>query len=454
MSGLSINDTPFQHEVAAVLDSGKAAPCFHFDLELHVKGQNYKPLAILGYRVKRDFLNDFYPVYAIEIQTTGYIREVLIENMSSIEATLKTYEIGRQTPYSMSALQNPKIRKYKAKLYLAESDYISQDNFAVNNEDYMKNKSLVVVQLQLVEKGFEQLHTRYVGGTYRGLTGAQLLAHLIDFHANRNNDDVNSLINGVDIAPNASQVVREFVNIEDGVSLVEAMHIVNEETGGIYSAGFSYFIHNNIWYIYPPYSLNRFNQTAKKLIIVNLPKNKLPGIEKTYNDVSDTLIVLSTRDATVKDKRESKRILDGIGVRFADAAKLLTGFSQPTENKLNVNASQNVNDLMVEQREDGTNFMRFGKTKITAAKNMELSRLAPSRGFMVRLSWENSKDGLIYPGMPVKLLYLKRNQTKSAVGSVVNVEDAYYAVEEKFPPDKFATLSYIDIFVNDETDDE
>lgn len=450
MNGLDINSTPFKHEVSAVMEAGSVAPCYHFDLELHVGGENISVIGILSVTKKRDFLNDYYPVEAVEFQTTGYIREVLIENMDKIEVTFKTYEIAQQAPFSLANLKNPKVRRYKAKLYLAESDFISQDNFAVNNADYMQKKLMVVVKLQLVEKGFEELKTRFVGGPYRDVSGGELIRHLIDYHANLNNDDVNTLINGVDVAPNESRDKRDHIVIEDGTSLVQAMHVINEKCGGMYPAGFSYYIYNNVWYIFPPYSLNRFNEDSDRLIIVNLPKNRLPGIEKTFNDTTKTIIVLSTRDSTVKDKRESKRIEFGTGIRFADAAKLLNGFATAIGNRLNVNAEKNVNDLVVDHRSDGMNYMRFNNVKLTSAKNLELSRLAPSRGFMMRISWEHSREELIKPGMGCKVLYLKRNQAKSAVGCVVGVESVYYPYENTLPARKFAVQSYIDVFVSDE----
>lgn len=450
MNGLDINSTPFKHEVSSVIDAGKYSPCYHFDLEFHVKGESYKPLTILGVSIVRNFLRDYYQILAVEFQTTGYIREVLIENMDQLEVTFKTYEIGRNTPYSLAALRNPKIRQYKAKLYLSESDYITQNNFAVNNAAYMQDKSLVEVKVQLVEKGFEELKTRFVGGNYYNISGGSLIRHLIDYHANLNNDDVNTLINGVDCAPNENSEAREQISIRDGTSLIEAMHVVNENCGGLYPAGFSYYIHNNIWYVFPPYSLARFGEDRERLVIVNLPKNKLPGIENTYNDQTKTIVILSTRDSTVKDNRESKKIEVGTGTRFIDAARLLTGFGKVENNKVLVDASQNVNDLMVEERVDGTNFMRFSKTRITSGKNLELSKLAPSKGFMMRISWENSKENLIKPGMAVKVLYLKGNKTKAAVGSVIGVESGYYPFENSYPAMKFAVMSYIDVFVSEE----
>mgnify|MGYP003605940348 FL=1 len=449
MSGLDLQSTPFAREIAAVTGSKTQTPCRCYDLEFLVKGESYKPLAIMGVNNINDFIDAFYRVYAFQFKTTAAIREVLIKNNASIEAVLKVYEIGRNTTYSATALKNPKIRRFKAKLYLEESDYITQNNPAVNDEAYLNDKSLVDVKVQLVEKGFEQLKSRHVGGTYSNISGYNLLRHLVDYHANLDNDDVNSLINGVDIAPNYSTEVKSQIAIEQGTNLIEAMHLVNNDGGGLWATGFSYYIHNQTWYIFPPFSLKRFNDNVKRLIIVNLPKDRVPGLEVTYHDSESLLTILSTRDVTVQDKREARKLSFGTGLRFADAARLLNGFAETIDNKLKVDASKNVNDLIVSKRDEDVQQIRFAQNKLTSAKNIELSKLAPSKGFMMRISWENSDDSLIYPGMPVKVLYLKKKKPMTVIGTVVNVESSDYPAEQSFPPKKFSQLSYIQVFVGD-----
>lgn len=452
MNGLDVNSTPFKAEISAVLGAGGETPCYSFDIEFIVNGESYKPAVILGVTVINNFIDNYYPILAVEFQTTGFVKSKLIEGNDNIEAIFKTYEIGRNAPYSISNLRNPVIKRYMAKLYLEESDYITQENPAINNEEYIKNKQMVAVKVQLVEKGFEKLKTRHVGGIYEKTSGFKLLRHLVDYHANLNNDDVATMIKGVEFAQNINQEVREQIVIPHGTTLVQAMHLVNQDSGGIYPTGFSYYIHNNIWHVFPPYSLGRFKENNQKLIIVNLPKNRLPGVERTYSETVSLITVLSTRDVNVKDKRESKKGSFGTGIRFGDVSKILTGYANVIDNKLRVDASKNVNDLIVSQRPDDVQQIRFTKQKLTSAKNIELSKLAPSKGFMMRISWENSKETLIYPGMPVKVLYLKRNKSVSVVGCVTGCESVYYPMEQGFPAMKFAVMTYIEVFVSDENE--
>lgn len=452
MDGLEIASSPFKREVDNVIANGSISPCYSFDLELMAGKERVKPQSILGVSTIGDFIGSYYPIIAIEFQTSLYVKELLIANSGTITAVLKTYEVGRNATVSTSSLKNPVIKRYKVKLYLEESDSVTQENTGVNNENYTKNKAMVAVKVQLYEGGFEQLKNRSVGGNYPNISGFKLLRHLIDYHANLDNDEVASLIGGVDFAPAVSEDVREQIIIPHGTTLVESMAFINRESGGIYPTGFSYFIHNNTWYVFPPYALTRYKENSQKLLIVNLPKNKYPGIEKTFLITPNLVTVLSTREVTIKDKRESKKFNFGLGLRFGDAKKLLD-FGEVKDNKLLVDGSKNVNDLTTGTSKDGVNQTRFSANKLTSAKNIELSKLAPGKGIMMRVSWENSKETVIYPGMPVKVLYLKNNKVKSMIGTVTGKETAYYPAEQQYPAMKFATLTYLQMFVSDEPDE-
>ena len=118
-----------------------------------------------------------------------------------------------------------------------------------------------------------------------------------------------------------------------------------------------------------------------------------------------------------------------------------------------MDGSANVNDVIIAEGKDGVNQIRFADNKLTSSKNIELSKLAPSMGVFMRISWENSKASVIYPGMPVKVLYLKNNAVKSMVGTVTGKETANYPIQQSYPAKKFSALTFIEVFVSDEQDD-
>ena len=144
--------------------------------------------------------------------------------------------------------------------------------------------------------------------------------------------------------------------------------------------------------------------------MVNLPKDRLPGIEKTFFNNQTKLIVLSTRNAKYIDNREANTFNKGSSFRFVEANRLYEGFGQVQDNKFMVNAGNNVNEVTIGQRSDNANILRSTDVKITSNKNNELSKLAMNNGFYFQLTWEHSDDSLLHPGMPAKILFLKNNQ--------------------------------------------
>lgn len=446
---------PFRKEIDAVIHKGLMTPASHYIVEVIIKNETYRPYSIVGLIKVDDFILNYYPIIALDLLVAPSWKEKMLANNNDLEVVLKEYDIPRLAQFDPKNLKNPRIKRWKARLYTEESDFIKQASPEVNNKTLRDTHTFVKVRLQLFEKGFEQLKTRHVGGIYHNVTGGDLIKHLVSYHANLDNDDVSSMINGVDIVKEHNTNPKEQIVLEHGTTLIEAMRLVNHSCGGLYSTGFSFYIHNNTWYVFPPYAINRYSEQRTKLLIINLPKNKIPGIEKTYH-VSDELItILSTRDTDIKDKRESLKMNFGTGFRFADAAKIVQEWGEVIDNKLKVNAARNINDIVVSDREQKEQHqIKFTDVKVTSAKNIELSKLAETKIMMIRISWEGGDPSLIYPGMPIKVMYLEEGKPKTVVGSVVGVETSYFPMEKDFPPKKFDKLTYIQAAVSDEVNNE
>ena len=450
MDGLDLKSTPFASEIQRMMSQGTKAGCTCFELTIFTKDDSFKPLLIVGFHKVSDYIANFYDELSFELKVTQYQKEQMIESRSSLEIHVKEFSHPANSAYSLLNLKLKSDRRYKARLYLEGSDTVSQNNLAVNNQTYIKDKTLVGVKVQIIEKGLEELKSRYVGGGFPANMPMDIIKYLIDFNVNKDNDDVNTLINGCEVAPSFVTDKKQFV-IPHGTPLLKAIDIINRDSGGIYPCGFSYYIQHNLFYLFPSFSLTRFSESVKKLIIVNLPKNRLPGLDNSFADDRDSCLILSTRDSGVYDRRESRKITDGTGVRFTDLNKLISDMGQAINNKLMVNSSKVVNDITpFERSKDEISQIKFPENPITNGKNIELSKLAPSNGFVLRLSWESSDHSIVYPGMPVKVLYMSKNKAVSAVGIVHGIETVYYPYEKTPDPKKYACLSYINVFVSEE----
>ena len=363
--------------------------------------------------------------------------------------TLTLYEIGFQTAFSLGALANPKQFTYKAKLLEIDSSQISQNNPMSNNAN-IGDMTFREFSVQLLEPCFESVSIRTVGGVFRKSNGINLIKTLLTNFSTDDEVDAITSVRGVDVVEGFNEKETEQIIIPHMTPLTKAISIINENCGGVYPTGFSYFLQNNLWFIFPPYDITRFNKTNRTITIVNLPKDRLPGIEKTYFNSSTKLIVLSTRDSKVIDNREAKTFNEGSSLRFVDASKLFDSFGTVEDNKFKVDASQNVNEMTLGTRADNMNVLRASGTRITANKNAELSKLAMSKGFYIQLIWENSDDSLLHPGMPAKVLFLKDNQPASATGVLIESETHWVPMEKSFKHVKLQSTTAMTFFIGNE----
>lgn len=445
-----LDNNPFRAEVAEISQRGKSSSAFYAEAHVTSSSGSFKALNVTGLNRYRDYIADYTQNLIVTMNATLAQYEKLIHSdTSAITLTLTLYEIGFQTAFSLGALANPKQFTYKAKLLEIDSSQISQNNPMSNNAN-IGDMTFREFSVQLLEPCFESVSIRTVGGVFRKANGINLIKTLLTNFSTDDEVDAITSVRGVDVVEGFNEKETEQIIIPHMTPLTKAISIINENCGGIYPTGFSYFLQNNLWFIFPPYDITRFNKTNRTITIVNLPKDRLPGIEKTYFNSSTKLIVLSTRDSKVIDNREAKTFNEGSSLRFVDASKLFDSFGTVEDNKFKVNASQNVNEMTLGTRADNMNVLRASGTRITSNKNAELSKLAMSKGFYIQLIWENSDDSLLHPGMPAKVLFLKDNQPASATGVLIESETHWVPMEKSFKHVKLQSTTAMTFFIGNE----
>lgn len=445
-----LDNNPFRAEVSEIAAKGKTKSAFYIEAHITSSKGTFKAMNVTGLNRYRDYIDDYTQSLIVTVNATlGQYEQLIHADTSSITLTLTMYEIGFQSAFSLSSLTHPKQFTYKAKLLEIDSSQISQNN-PMSNNPQIGDMTFREFNLQLLEPCFESVSIKTVGGVFRKTVGIDLIKTLLTNYSTDDEVDAVTSVKGVDVVAGFSETITEQIIIPHMTPLTKAINIINNNCGGIYPTGFSYFLQNNLWYIFPPYDLTRFDKTNRTITVVNLPKDRLPNIEKTFFNSSTKLIVLSTRDTKIIDHREAKTFNDGSSIRFVDANKLYENFGSVEDNKFKVNASENVNEVTLGVRSDNMNVLRPTATRITANKNNELTKLAKSKGFYMQLTWENSDDSLIHPGMGAKILFLKDNKPASATGVLIESETIWAPMEQNFKNVKLQSISVLTFFVGNE----
>jgi hypothetical protein len=112
----------------------------------------------------------------------------------------------------------------------------------------------------------------------------------------------------------------------------------------------------------------------------------------------------------------------GNGVRYLDATQVIGGWRNVSNNIATVARSNNMRQIALRRRRTGLDYAPMSGRRITANPYYESSEVAPRVGSTIQVVWENADPDLIYPGMPVRYVYLDDNRLVDVHGTVIGTE--------------------------------
>jgi hypothetical protein len=156
--------------------------------------------------------------------------------------------------------------------------------------------------------------------------------------------------------------------------------------------------------------------------VFNIPKDRLPEVERTYITDGDRISVISTGETKQTDTSENLQHNLGNGVRFLDANKVLGEWRRVKENQATISRVDNMNEIVLKARRVGLNNAPMSPRRITANPYFETSEITKRLGTFVQTHWENADPELIYPGMPVKFIYMDGKDLGEVYGTVIGAD--------------------------------
>ena len=255
---------------------------------------------------------------------------------------------------------------------------------------------------------------------------------------------------GVDMYPPNNTTPQKNIVIPHGLPFFDLKSFITQKCGGIYNAGCGFYFQRNTWFVYPLYDLTRYAKDSKTITFINVPKNKFPGIERTFRKTANQLIAIVTGDVRHYDLTNQRQLVEGNGVRFTDARNIINGFSTTENNRTMLLRANNNNEYLAQERKDGLNNVQLSPNRITSNTFNELSRMASRNGCYVELVWENSDPGEISPGKPAKFMYCVKDEVFETVGVI---HQAYHHTgnsQPGFASARHITKSVVLLFLKNE----
>ena len=275
----------------------------------------------------------------------------------------------------------------------------------------------VDVEFQLVDLGYEKLRAVQVGMIGRETTGLDVAKYLLTDQGQKTTvGDNGPCIEKFSFYRADNTEKREHVVIPQGTALLDVPGYIQANCGGIYSNGINTYIQNRNCYVYPPYDIKRLDEVERSLIIFKLPDHQYDDTENTYIIEGNKLQIVAQSDVNFNDLGKAKSKDEGAGYRAGDARQHMhvnegeKSYLNADGNKLTMERAKAGDEVInkgqgTKIQDTNNNYVPFSDNKINANPFLDASKQSAKAGNYVTLTWNNSDASLLYPAMPVKIVY-------------------------------------------------
>jgi len=421
---MEIEDTGLFTEISSIMALPKIKP-FEITAILHTEGnnKNFPATKVVSLDIDRDFEMNYSDSTMITLLLpAGVYANDIYPYQGDIDITLyrlatipETGEFDRQAAML--------VERYTAVL-VDTGDKLSEGNYGGLSSktalDLMETQEVV---FQLLDKSLEQMRMASFGISMRLTTAGDALRAIMTSESAKLKLPNARRIKGTDMVPASDTTVREHVIVPQGIRVVDLPMYFQNECGGIYNAGMGYFLAKDYWYIYPMYDTGRFNTAKKTLTIIRVPPKRYPALERTFRVDGSNTVILANGEAQFRGDSDSQQLTFGNGVRFADASKMMEGFSETVDGKTLFSRGDSNSEFTGVPRENGINNIQLSDNPITSNQMVEFSKLARRNGSVMAFLWQNSNGSLIMPGMPVRIFYIANGKIISKFGVVLKSQE-------------------------------
>lgn len=444
---MDIQETALADEYKKITSGNVHIP-FYWSATIHSGNYDHDALKVLNI----DTFNDYEKKFAPEITLTAVVSAGkytyrILPNIHQTEITLHRVPVhGTTGGYNEKLANLVAHQRYNVVVDNVNNTLLEQNTQRKLDEFALDLSDLVVVTFRLIPKATYQFRQLIVGGTYRKAKVEDVIMNLLITQSKKLDLPANEQIIGIDMVKPKDQTEREHYVIPHGTKASDAPGYVHKYCGGVYSNGFSYFLQNKYWWVWPTYDYKRFNDVPDTLTIINLPSLLYPNLEQTWRMEGKALIILSTGDTTSQDLSDTLQMTQGNSVRYTSPSTLKDKTVTTKDNKATFTRSNHNSELTTVKRHDNNRFAPVAHEQITDNNHYVLSRMTVRNGMVITTRWENSRPEKIIPGMQTRFMYLEKNTVVEKYGIVIAVNTNTYLAGQSMTANTHLSCSDITIF--------
>lgn len=445
---MEILDTIVTKEIEEIRRTGQVSIAHGWTLLVKANGKEIKALYLNSVALSRLYTMNFADELIVEaVFVNGDYEQDIVPYKDQLEVTLI------KTPYSSNLQGTADPTKsvvtnvYKAQLLTGgSSSTVAGDSPLAVNKGGASKFAVSVVKIQLLNPVVDSIRKVTFGTVFRNVRAIDAIRFVLTKIARPTTADDAVNIRGVQALMDGQEEVREHIVVPHLTPVIDVPRVIHQNVGGIYPTGFHYYLQNRIWYVYPLYDYQRFGKERRSLTVIKIPANRMPSMEKTFRWTDSQVIALTTRQTKHIDMSESAQLNDGNGARFVDANQMMEMY-KVGGNKAVANAKEVVSEVVADPRADKSDMVMAGTSIITDKWNIEYSELARKAGAVIQTVWENAAIELLYPGMPVRYIFMDGDVSKEMYGILHAVETIETPTTVNIGDRRFQTNALLTLFV-------
>jgi len=418
-----LQNSALMQDVAPILAS-PGSPYFILTAIVHAGGKDIVPLQIIRQDIGRNYRSGYLDDNSIVLTLgAGTVMNDIAPFADDLRITISKAPATEEGKIITSA--PVRVRTYKA--YLGDdtpNSIESGSNPAMQDTETADTFSVQHTQFVLEEIAVQQLRSQRVGYIARACPPWRVLEAFVSRAIKALKLGTDETINRFDIVDPNNNNSRDHVIVPDGTPLLDLADHLQNKAGGIYSTGLGFYVQEDTAYAWPMYDLSR-RQTAKKtLTIVLAPNRQSMMIDRTWMVRGRLLTILSAGISKIVDETGDMLNVEGNGVRFVDASKVIGNNGTVKDNKFTMNRSTNVNEFVTTVVGNGQN--TAGISSPTSNVYLESSKLSRRSVAYLAVPWIRSNPDVVFPGMPTELIYEYDKNVQTIEGVLV---EAYHSYE-------------------------
>lgn len=441
---MDIENSPLMNEVEKVINDGPKDVFFRWTVEFKIKDtfegelpltdkdketsseeelndKIYKPLKLLSIDVERDYekgygdyikLRAFVP-YGTWCKVLFIAREHLTCTVTKTPLSETTMEEDKDS--EIVTVTYDCLVQMRPDLEVEVSRVVLQDKFTLDT-----SMSPLEIDFELLDRSLEVIRKVTTGATVRRKKPDDVIKTLLTSFSKDLEIDEGKVVEKITVIKPDNEEEREHYVIKHGTKLLDIPNYIQENCGGVYGTGLNTYFQSNQLYVYPISNLKRFDDEEQTLTVIKVPENRYTDIERTYKLDDKRLTVLATSESRFSDINKAQLLKNGNGVRFADARKFMNKITETKDNKSTIKRKETNHEYLSVDLEK-QNVVEMSPARIHANPYKEFSKQTTKDGGLFSFVWQNADINLLYPGMPVKVLYSDQDDVKELTGVLLKV---------------------------------